>query len=123
MYFTEEQIKTLEEMKADYHFTTIIQSAFKRGTSLAYDNEVANIYEKATGKKIERNWNCKACAFNTYKQIAQLYFQSKKHYEEEEKKAEKEITDFVDDIISTDKKIKEKKKITKNTTKKITKKK
>lgn len=123
--FSKEQMKRLQEMGAEYHFTTITLSQFKRGTPLSYDNEIADMYDKATNTKIDRNWSCKSCAYHSYKKIADLYFESKKYYakkekEKEEKEAEKEITDFVEDIIDTQEKLKTKKKTTnkKKTTKK-----
>ena len=117
-------MKRLQEMGAEYHFTTITQSQFKRGTPLAYDTEIADMYDKATNTKIDRNWSCKSCAYHSYKKIADLYFETKKYYakKEKEKEAEKEITDFVEDVITTDQKLKKKKTTTTNK-KKTTKKK
>ncbi len=117
--YSREQIKRLEEMGAPNHFYTTIQSGFKRGTPLNYDNEIADIYEAATGTKVDRGFTCKSCCYAFYKKAATLYYDTKKYYdakdkEKEEKEAAKEITDFVEDVITTDQKLKAKKKTTSN---------
>ena len=112
--YTRKQMQRLKEMGAENHFYTTIQSGFKRGTPISYDNEIADIYENATGTKVDRGFTCKSCCYNFYKKAATLYYDTKKYYEKidkekEEKEAEKEITDFVEDIIDTQKKLAKKK--------------
>ena len=101
--YSKEQIKELEKIgQTVKHFATVTQSGFKRGSLIKEDNAVADIYEKATNTKVERNFGCKSCNYNFYKKAAELYYQSKKFYEEEEK-AEDEIVEIVSDIIKVNK--------------------
>lgn len=76
MYYTEEQIKRLKEIGAVQHFSTVLDSQYKRGTSSALDNEVADIYDAATGGKVSRTFTCKSCVYNLYAKAGKLYRQS-----------------------------------------------
>lgn len=96
MLYTREQIKELENIgQTIRHFHTVTESGFKRGTLIREDNAVADIYEQATGLKVARQFSCKSCNYSFYKRAAELYFESKKFYEEEDKKAEDEIVELV----------------------------
>ena len=122
--YSKEQIKELEQIgQTIKHFATVTQSGFKRGSLSSEDNAVADIYEAATGKKVERQFGCKACCYNFYKRAAELYYESKKFYEEEEQAGD-EIVSMIEEMVSPPK-TKEKKttKTTANKTKKTTKKK
>lgn len=81
-YFTKEQLKKLEV--AEYHFATAVNSNYKRGTMRQMNEMLADEYEKATGEKLNRNWSCANCCLNNFKVIGRLYFESKKHYEEQQ---------------------------------------
>lgn len=120
-YFTKEQLKEIEDMGMVIHLATVVQSSFKRGTFVNDDNRLADLYEQATGETIKRNWGCKTCAFEAYKQIGQLYFDSKKYWEEEDKAGD-EIVDMIKEMVS-EPKPKTTKKTTNNKKKTITKKK
>ena len=91
-YFTKEQLKKLEV--AEYHFATAVNSNFKRGTMRQMNEMLADEYEKATGEKLNRNWSCANCCLNNFKVIGRLYFESKKHYEEEEQQAQQLVFNF-----------------------------
>ena len=45
--------------------------------------ETADIYEEATGIKLQRNFNCKSCVFNLYKNAGILFRQSELYYKQE----------------------------------------
>lgn len=97
--YSKEQLKELEGIgQTIRHFATVTQSGFKRGSLSKEDNAVADIYEAATGERVDRQFGCKSCAFNFYKKAADLYYQSKKFYEEEEQAGE-EIVEMVTGII------------------------
>ena len=74
--FTEEQIKQLEKLDVIRHFNTVLDSEFKRGTFRTTDEHLADIYEKATNTKVNRNFNCKNCVYNLYRNAGLLYRQS-----------------------------------------------
>ncbi len=74
--FTEEQIKQLEKLDVIRHFNTVIDSEYKRGTFRTTDEQLADIYETATNTKVNRNFNCKTCVFNLYRNAGLLYRKS-----------------------------------------------
>lgn len=80
--YTKKQLDRLKELDVIQHFTTVINSQYKRGTFRHVDEEVADIYENASGKKIQRNFTCKSCVFNLYKVAGELYFESEKYYKQ-----------------------------------------
>ena len=71
--YTKEQIAELKKLDVIQHFTTAIDSDYKRGTSSIQDNKVADIYDAATGGKVSRNFSCKSCVFNLYRKAGELY--------------------------------------------------
>lgn len=71
--YTKEQIAELKKLDVIQHFTTAIDSDYKRGTSSIQDNKVADIYDAATGGKVSRNFSCKSCIFNLYRKAGELY--------------------------------------------------
>ena len=71
--YTKEQIAELKKLDVIQHFTTALDSDYKRGTSSVQDNKVADIYDAATGGKISRNFSCKSCVFNLYRKAGELY--------------------------------------------------
>ena len=73
MYYTKEQITELKELDVIQHFNTALDSDYKRGTSSTQDNKVADIYDAATGGKVNRNFSCKSCVFNLYRNAGELY--------------------------------------------------
>ena len=98
--YSKEQLKELEKIgQTINHFATVTQSGFKRGSLIKEDNAVADIYEAATGTKVERTFGCKACCYNFYRKAAELYYESKKYYEEQEKKEEEQAGDEIIEMI------------------------
>ena len=83
MYYTKEQLKELKDLNVIQHFDTVLDSQYKRGTFKETDNKVADIYEAATGKKISRNFGCKICVYNLYRDAGKLYRESIKFYKTE----------------------------------------
>ena len=77
-FYTNEQIKRLKDADVIKHFDTVIDSQFKRGTTSAQDNLVADIYDEATGGKTSRSFACKSCVYNLYLKAGQLYRDSVK---------------------------------------------
>lgn len=71
--YTKEQIAELKKLDVIQHFTTALDSDYKRGTSSIQDNKVADIYDAATGGKVSRNFSCKSCVFNLYRKAGELY--------------------------------------------------
>lgn len=82
-YYTKEQIKELKELNVIQHFDTVLDSQFKRGTTTRQDNAVADIYDEATGIKISRNYSCKSCIYNLYRDAGNLYRESVKFWQNE----------------------------------------
>lgn len=95
--FTKEELEQLQV--AEIHFRTVINSAYKRATGPKLDTIVADLYDKATGGKIQRNFSCGICSFNMYKQIGEKYYADKKYYETVEIEPEPKV---VTDTLSTD---------------------
>ena len=71
--YSKEQIAELKKLDVIQHFTTVLDSDYKRGTSSTQDNKVADIYDAATGGKVSRNFSCKSCVFNLYRKAGELY--------------------------------------------------
>ena len=71
--YTKEQIAELKKLDVIQHFTTALDSDYKRGTSSIQDNKVADIYDAATGGKVSRNFSCKSCVFNLSRKAGELY--------------------------------------------------
>ena len=88
--YTKEQIKKLKELDVIQHFNTVLNSDYKRGTFKATDEAVANIYEQASGNKVSRNFSCKLCVFNLYRDAGKLYFESEKYWKQEAMKKARE---------------------------------
>lgn len=82
-YYSKEEIKKLKELDVIQHFDTVLDSQFKRGTFTTTDNAVADIYEEATGTKVSRQFSCKSCVFNLYKNAGILYRESELYYKQE----------------------------------------
>ena len=82
-YFTKEQLDRLQE--ASHYFYTAVYENFKRGTMAPLNNLVAEEYFKATGQNLNTNWNCNSCCLNNYKTAGRLYFDSIKHWENQDK--------------------------------------
>ena len=80
-YFTKEQIERLAD--AVEYFNTAVNANYKRASTVTLNNLVADIYLEATGKVLNRNWGCGTCVLNAYKEAGRLYYDSVKHYEEE----------------------------------------
>lgn len=75
--------KQLDELKQyELHFYTAVKENYKRATPAALNDKIADVYEEMTGIKLNRNWSCGTCVLNAFKAVGQLYFDSKKHYEE-----------------------------------------
>ena len=114
-HFTKEQIaeiQTLDQGRMEYHFSCILQSGFKRGTSSQADARLYEIYEQATGKHLNQN-GCKTCQFNNYKEVAQFYNQSKDFWKEEEQAGD-EIIEMITEMTEPKPKNKTVKKPRKN---------
>lgn len=94
--FTEEEIKTLS--KWEKHFRTAVLSNYKRATVRADDAKISEIYENATGEKINKNFGCGICSLNFYKKVGNKYFEDKSFYEQEEEKAGDEVVSMVLEI-------------------------
>lgn len=82
-YFTKEQVKELREIGAVQHFDSVLNSNYKRGTTTRQDNIVADIYDEAVGIKISRNFSCKSCVFNLYRDAGTLYRNSLEYIKKE----------------------------------------
>ena len=83
MYYTKNQMEELKNLNVIQHFNTVLNSEYKRGTYKETDNKLADIYEAATGKKVARNFNCKLCVYNLYRDAGKLYRETEKYYKYE----------------------------------------
>ena len=82
--FTKKQIKEIEKLDVVKHFNTVIDSQYKRGTTSTQDNSLADIYDEATGGKVSRNFSCKTCVYNLYRNAGMLYRKSIEFYKQEQ---------------------------------------
>lgn len=89
-YFNREQMKKLKELDVIQHFNTVLNSEYKRGTFRETDEQVADIYEQASGKKVSRTFSCKSCVFNLYRDAGNLYRESEKYWKQEALKKARE---------------------------------
>ena len=90
--YTKEQIAELKKLDVIQHFTTALDSDYKRGTSSAQDNKVADIYDAATGGKISRNFSCKSCVFNLYRKAGELYRETLEFMKKEKELKKKKVS-------------------------------
>ena len=89
--YTKEQIAELKKLDVIQHFTTAIDSDYKRGTSSIQDNRVADIYDAATGGKVSRNFSCKSCVFNLYRKAGELYRETLEFMKKEKELKKKKV--------------------------------
>ena len=89
--YTKEQIKELKKLDVIQHFTTALDSDYKRGTSSIQDNKVADIYDAATGGKVSRNFSCKSCVFNLYRKAGELYRETLEFMKKEKELKKKKV--------------------------------
>ena len=89
--YTKEQIAELKKLDVIQHFTTAIDSDYKRGTSSIQDNKVADIYDAATGGKVSRNFSCKSCVFNLYRKAGELYRETLEFMKKEKELKKKKV--------------------------------
>lgn len=97
-YFNSKQIKKLKA--AEPYFTTVVKSQYKRATTIAMNDMVADMYDSVSGKQpISRNYSCNTCVYNLYLACGRLYFESieqvenKIEPEQESNKLDKKDTD------------------------------
>lgn len=98
-YFTKEQIERLKD--AVEYFNTAVNANYKRASQSSLNDLVADVYEQATGEKLQRNWHCGSCVLNCYRKAGQLYFESLKHLEETTQQAVQETTNQEQDTQET----------------------
>ena len=89
--YTKEQIAELKKLDVIQHFTTALDSDYKRGTSSVQDNKVADIYDAATGGKVSRNFSCKSCVFNLYRKAGELYRETLEFMKKEKELKKKKV--------------------------------
>ena len=109
--FTNEEIEELS--KWEKHFRTAVLSNYKRGTLRTDDARIAEIYENATGEKINKNFGCGICSLNFYKKVGNKYFADKEKQQAIEDaegvaKAATEIVEMIGEMISPKKNNKKK---------------
>ena len=83
-FYTKEQMKQLEDLGAVQHFNSVLDSQYKRGTSNDLDNKVADIYDAATGGKVQRTFACKTCVMNLYRNAGQLYRKTLQYFKQKQ---------------------------------------
>jgi len=88
--FSKEQIQQLKKIDVIQHFNTVLDSQYKRGTTSIQDTTLADIYDAATGKKISRNFSCKSCVYNLYRDAGKLYRESLEYQKKENLKKARE---------------------------------
>ena len=89
--YTKEQIAELKKLDVIQHFTTALDSDYKRGTSSIQDNKVADIFDAATGGKVSRNFSCKSCVFNLYRKAGELYRETLEFMKKEKELKKKKV--------------------------------
>lgn len=108
LFFTKENYDALYD--AEIHFISACRGGYIKNTPRWLTDQVADIWEKATGEKVRRNWNCSSCVLNLYYLIGKKYLNDKKIYEDMEKetleketleKETKEFTEHVEEFIES----------------------
>lgn len=89
--YTKEQIAELKKLDVIQHFTTALDSDYKRGTSSIQDNKVADIFDAATGGKVSRNFSCKSCVFNLYRKAGEIYRETLEFMKKEKELKKKKV--------------------------------
>lgn len=74
MKFTKEQIELLKPLESV--FSTILKSKYKKGTTRAQNQLVADTVNAANKTNHRFNLSCSQCVFNLYKIAATMYFDS-----------------------------------------------
>ena len=82
--YTQTQMTVLR--KYEYIFEAAVRHGYKKPTCKLQNDAVADIYEKATGKKVNRRWGCGICTFNLYKAAGELYYATRAAQQEKEEK-------------------------------------
>lgn len=77
--FTKEEMERLSGLEP--HFNTAVNFGFKRNTTKAENDMIADIYEAAGGTGIRRNWACSHCVYAAYKLVGEWYFKTKTVFE------------------------------------------
>lgn len=77
-YFTKQQIEQLKVF--EHHFYTAVYENYKRASAASDNDYVADLFEKTTGGKLNRNWSCGTCVLNAYKIVGKLYYESKEYW-------------------------------------------
>ena len=89
-YYTQEQLKTLKDIGAVQHFNTVLDSDYMRSASLDMCTVVADIYDEVTGGKVSRNFGCKSCVYNLYRDAGRIYRNTLAHIQSENLKKARE---------------------------------
>lgn len=84
-HYTKADYKWLTDNVEQYLHTSLY-GHYKRNTTQALNNKVADIYDKATNTQTPRTFNCGACVYNLYVKAAKLYYEDKEHYEQSKNK-------------------------------------
>lgn len=85
--------KTLLQLKQfEPVFSTATYHQYKRGTFREDDLKMGEIYEKATGDKLQP-WNCSICSLKNYAKVGRIYFESLKYLNEQKQNQDKSTAD------------------------------
>lgn len=72
MIFNKEQLTALYD--AEIHFKSATTQGIVKNCPRWLVDKVADIYEDATGSKVNRNWGCSVCVFNFLCLVGKIYF-------------------------------------------------
>lgn len=75
-FFSPAQMTRLKTLGAVPHFYTAVNLSYKNNTSAKMDTEVADIYEKASGQSVSRNFACGHCSYELYLKAGNLYYRT-----------------------------------------------
>jgi len=79
MVFSKEQLDKLYD--AEIHFKTATTQGYLKNCPRWLVDKVADVYEEATGSKVNRNWGCSVCVLNFMILVGKMYFKDKKELE------------------------------------------
>lgn len=68
------ELKKLEKVRG--HFYTAVNLSYKNNTTKEENDMVADLYERVTGEKVNRNWACPKCTYDLFRKAGEIFFKS-----------------------------------------------
>lgn len=78
-------MKALKPLEAQLH--KAYYSNYKNVSTTEQNNLVADMYEAASGRKLQRNWGCSHCIMEAWRRCGEIYFQTLEEQKRRKKNA------------------------------------